>query len=244
MQSPRTLADSVERLVRPAPGADERFSGYAVTGLPFSSGYILALRRFPASSLGPGYTSVWLRSPAGTWTMYATVDPTLSCPRYFGSAVGSASVQRISLDWRGDHWLSVGIGGEVDLEWQLRLGSTPATRLLSAMAGFMPEKLWRSPVVLRAVGAAAGVSLRAGHIALAGVVPNGQRFRVRPKRLWLVEESSARLRGQDLGPPGAQPVQVQLGTFLLPQRGLFMIGTAVFEPFDPARHLPATAPRP
>lgn len=244
MQSPRTLAAGAELLDRPVPGADERFSGYAVTGLPFSSGHILALRRFPASSLGPGYTSVWLRDPAGAWTMYATVDPALSCPRYFGSAVGSTSVHRISLDWRGDRCLSVVIGGEVELEWQLRLGSVPATRLLSAVAGLIPEKLWHSPLVLRAVGAAAGASLRAGRIPLTGLVPNGQRFRVRPQRLWLVKESSARLHGQDLGAPGTRPVQAQLGSFRLPRRGLFMFGTAVFEPFDPARHLPATAPRP
>jgi hypothetical protein len=32
-------------------------------GLPLASGHILAMRRFPASSVGPGYTSVWHRGP-------------------------------------------------------------------------------------------------------------------------------------------------------------------------------------
>ncbi|MCG2622003.1 hypothetical protein LVY72_08740 [Arthrobacter sp. I2-34] len=230
MKSPRTLAAGAERLDRPASGPDEQFSGYAVTGLPFSSGHILALRRFPASSLGPGYTSVWLRNPAGTWAMYVTVDPALSCPRYFGSAVGSTWVQPISITWRGDHDLAVGIGGDVDLAWELRLGSTPATLIFSAMAGTLPEKLWRSPAFLRAAGSTGGRLLRSGRIALTGLAPNGQRFSVRPKRLWLVKESSARLRGQDLGRPGALPVQARLGGLLIPQRGFFMAGTAIFEP--------------
>ena len=45
------------------PGQEERFSGYGVMGLPFRSGHVLALRRFPVTSVGPGYTSVWWRDP-------------------------------------------------------------------------------------------------------------------------------------------------------------------------------------
>ena len=58
----------IERLEQHAPlleGEGDRFSGYAVIGLPFQSGHILALRRFPASTIGPGYTSVWHRDPSG-----------------------------------------------------------------------------------------------------------------------------------------------------------------------------------
>ena len=53
-------------------GPGDRFSGYAIIGLPFQSGHVLALRRFPTSSIGPGYTAVWHRNPSGRWTFYST----------------------------------------------------------------------------------------------------------------------------------------------------------------------------
>jgi hypothetical protein len=61
-------------------------------------------------------------------------------------------------------------------------------------------------------------------------VPNGQRFDVRPRRMWLVAGSRAALQGRDLGKPTALPVQDRLGDFWIPQRGILMLGTAVFEP--------------
>ncbi len=61
MSDPRGLVERIERGIELPEGVDERFSGYGVMGLPFASGHILALRRFPASSVGPAYTSVWHR---------------------------------------------------------------------------------------------------------------------------------------------------------------------------------------
>ena len=70
MAGPKELAERAERAALP-PWADrERFAGYGVMGLPFASGHALGMRRFPASSVGPGYTSVWHRSPGGGWTFY------------------------------------------------------------------------------------------------------------------------------------------------------------------------------
>jgi hypothetical protein len=43
--------------------AEERFAGYGVMGLPFRSGHYLALRHFPATSIGPGFRAVWHRDP-------------------------------------------------------------------------------------------------------------------------------------------------------------------------------------
>ena len=54
MSSPKSLAESTEFGAELPPGNEERFSGYGVMGLPFASGHILSLRRFPASSLGEG----------------------------------------------------------------------------------------------------------------------------------------------------------------------------------------------
>ena len=239
MQSPRTLVESVERHPALPAGPEERFAGYGVMGVPFSSGHILALRHFPASSVGPGYHSVWIRDPAGVWTMHSTAAPGSSCPRYFGSALGSASTGGISIRWRNDYSFSVEAGDGVDLSWDVTLAATPVTRLMSAVAGAVPERLWRSRTFLRAMGAVAGPVLGAGHIGLTGRVPNGQTFVARPRQMWVVRGSTAHLHGHSLGQVSALPVQARLGDFWIPQRGIFMIGSSVFEPFDPATHLAA-----
>ena len=230
MQSPRTLVESVEHNPALPSGPEERFAGYGVMGVPFSSGHILALRRFSDSSVGPGYTSVWIRDPAGVWTMHSTTDPGSSCPRYFGSALGSATTGGISLRWRDDYSLRVEVGEPVDLSWDMTLAATPITRLMSAVAGAVPERLWRNRTFLHALGAVAGPVLGAGHIGLTGRVPNGQTFGARPRQMWFIRESTAHLQGHNLGRAAALPVQDRLGDFWIPQRGLFMIGSSVFEP--------------
>lgn len=243
MQSPQALIEALERAVeRPAggrAGADgragdtgdtERFTGFGITGVPFSSGYVLALRRFAGSSIGPGYTSVWIRDPAGAWSMHGTVDPGLSCPRYFGAALESASTSRISLAWSGSHAFTVDVDGGAVLHWELILRATPVTRAMSAVSGVAPERLWRSRTFLRAMGAVAGPALGAGRLRLTGHVPNGQRFAVYPRRLWFVAGSRAVLKGCYLGKPAALTVQDRLGDFWIPRRGILMMGNAEFEP--------------
>ena len=89
------------------------------------------------------------------------------------------------------------------------------------------------------MGAVAGPALGAGHIGLTGKVPNGQTFGARPQRMWFVRESTARLHGHSLGQVSALPVQDRLADFWIPQRGIFMIGSSVFDPFDAATHLAA-----
>jgi hypothetical protein len=48
---PRDVVAALEATPTLPPGIDERFSGWGVMGLPFSSGHYLALRRFAASSM-------------------------------------------------------------------------------------------------------------------------------------------------------------------------------------------------
>ncbi len=72
---PRKLIQQLEATASLPPGQQERFNGYGVMGLPFKSGHILAMRRFPAASIGPGYISIWHRTPQGDWSFYATAQP-------------------------------------------------------------------------------------------------------------------------------------------------------------------------
>jgi len=236
MLEPRELVNRLEQAPEVPEGGEERFAGYGVMGLTFTSGHILGLRRFPASSLGPGYTSVWHRDPEGRWSMYQNVPPDQACPRYFGSAVAEATMQDITIEWSGPHEFRVSIEGDCALRWSLSLTSIPTTRFMNAIGGATPGALWRQPLFLKLMGGVASVALGAGHLALAGEAPNGQRFIANPRLIWTVSASTASLNGQYLGSPGALPVQAQLGDFWIPQRGLFVIGSAFMESFDPARH--------
>src|SRR3990172_12687318 len=107
MAEPRELAERAERAALPPWRDHERFAGYGVMGLPFASGHVLGMRRFPASSVGPGYTSVWRRTPAGDWTFYSDVEPLQSCNRFFGSAVETFQRTTIALDWTGTRSLRI-----------------------------------------------------------------------------------------------------------------------------------------
>lgn len=233
---PRDYAERIERAPVLPSGDDERLNGYGVMGLPFSSGHILAMRRFSASSVGSGYTSVWHRGPNGDWTFYTDVDPLLACPRYFGASARSAVERPIELAWPAPRVLRVGVPA-AELAWEIELASTAATRALNAMARLMPDRLWKNRRVLSLMAAMAGPMLGAGRLGVHGRVPNGQAFVANPMVLWTVARSAATLGGTDLGPLGPLAVQARLGDFWIPQRGLFAVGRAYFETFDPARHL-------
>lgn len=235
MEDVRAQVENEETHPRLPDGEEERFRGYGVMAAPFRSGHLLALRRFPASSLGPGYTSVWHRSPAGRWTFWSDQPPLAACPRYFGSAVESALEAEVSVVWDSPTSFRVAVP-TAELQWSLHLRATLATRALNAMAGLMPERAWRNPTVLGLMAAMAGTFLRAGRLRLQGTSPNGQRFVANPTRIWIVDRTEATLDGQAFGTPGPLPVQARLGDFWIPQRGLFVPGRAFFEPADPRRH--------
>lgn len=108
---------------------------------------------------------------------------------------GPARPGVIEHTWVDDRTLHVQIPGVVD--WSLHVGPTPSTRMMSG---------------------------HLGQLALTGQVPNGQRYRMGPSRVWLVHASDARVDGVDLGPIGPLPQQARLGDFWIPQRGLLAHG--------------------
>jgi hypothetical protein len=241
MREPKYIVDEIEAAAALSEGEDERFFGYAVIGLPFDSGHVLALRRFPASSIGPGYTSVWHRDPEGRWTFYQDAPPELACSRYFGREIEEAVLQPIDIKWNSPCNFTVRCDGGRSLEWHVTARPTLATRLMNTAAGLMPRSWWRSPTVLSLMGVAAQLGLGTGNLRLTGRLPNGQTYIANPKTLWLVDESRAVIGGVDLGRPGPLPEQGRLGEFLIPQRGIFAVASAYIENFDPARHLTATS---
>ncbi len=224
-------------------GTGERFAGYGVMSCPFASGDLLCLRRFPASSVGPAYTSVWHRAPTGTWSFYQNAPLAQFCPRYFSSALGSAAIAAITVTWTGDNAFEVNIPAPIDLHWQVVLGATLATRLLNRVAPLIPERLWQQRAFLAAMSRVAGGALGAGKLALAGQAPNGQGFIANPRQIWTIPTSQATLGSRAFGDVAVLGGQARLGDFWIPARGLFAIGNASFTPFDPERHhLPEPTP--
>jgi hypothetical protein len=237
VKDPRTIVQRIEQDPRLPHGRAERFRGYAVLGVPFTSGDVLAMRRFPASSVGPGYTSVWHRNSDGEWTMWVDSEPLHACPRYFGSGVERVIRVPIDVSWPDPLRMTLRIEEGRELDWEIMLAWTLTTRFLSAVGRATPDLLWRRRFALSLMGAVAGRMLRAGRLSLHGTAPNGQWFMANPKSIWAVIGGRALLHGADLGGLAPLPETASLGNFLIPQRGIFAVGQALFEPFAEGRHM-------
>jgi hypothetical protein len=218
---PRAIIRNIEKVKTLPPGNGDRFAGYAVIGLTFRSGHVLAMRRFPASSVGAAYTSVWHRDPSGNWTFYSTVPPELGCSRYFGADVRRNVVGPIDLEWTGPANFRVRIG-EV-LDWEMTLSESLLSRLMNTAARLVPETWWRIAAPLKLMGFAARMLLGTGKMNLSGETPNGQQFIANPQRIWLIDSSRAAVSRIDLGPLGPLHEQARLNEFLIPQRGVFAV---------------------
>jgi hypothetical protein len=226
MTTVASLAAETEERRTPPGGAGERFAGYGIMGLPFASGHVLAMRRFPASSLGPPYTSIWHRDPNGRWVMWQNQAAELACPRYF-SAVAEAHQVDVELEWTGPATIHLAVPA-LGFEWSTTLRASGVTRVLNGVGAVLPDRLWKAKPFLSLMGPVAGAALRAGRVGLAGVTPNGQHFIANPLKIWMVATTTASLAGTDFGPMGRLEYQAALADFWIPQRGVFAIGRAYF----------------
>lgn len=207
-------------------GPGEWLSGYSVLGVSFDSGHVLALRRFTASSIGPGYASVWHRTPAGVWTFYATVRPEQACARYFGAAVDYNVLANVEVEWAAPNELRVSMADTLD--WRIRLTSSVATRLFNRIVAVWPEGVRPSSTTIRWMEWVAKATLGTGRMALTGHTPNRNPYALIPRRVWLVASSRAAWRGHDLGPCGALTAPASLAGVRIPERGLFIVGQEWF----------------
>lgn len=229
MKAPGQFAQAVEdRPVLP-PGDCERVSGYGVMGLPFTSGHVLGLRRWTASSVGDKFTSIWHRDPTGRWTFYESAPCEVACSRYFGDGVDRLVEGQIELGWETPARLRVRTSdGAVD--WSVEMEATARTRLMSATGSVLPLTAWRNGPLLRAIGTVAGPFLGVGKVHLTGTTSNRQHFDANPLRIWYVAASHAVVEGEDLGPIGALAEQAHMEDFYLPQRGIFSMGRVFIQP--------------
>jgi len=154
-----TVAAMLANPILPA-GDDERFVGFGIMGLPFANGHYLALRQFPAVTVGHPYLSVWHRDPSCTWTFYATTPAQQSCARYFGSATPNDAVQcDIQLSWASPSSILVEIHGV--LHWTVEFETTAATKLMAMIGGRLSDSAWANPLILTWLGRVARRTLGA-----------------------------------------------------------------------------------
>ena len=238
--TPAEVAGALEDAPGRLDAQRERLRGYGVMGLPFASGHVLGLRRFPVSSIGPGYTSIWHRSPDGRWSFWSTAAAEVSCARYTGEISDDTRQAAIRLAWPGPYRLTIA-ADEPSLSWEVTFASTPASRTLSALAQRLPGQFLGNESVLRVLGPVAGTLLGAGRLALTGTMPNRQVFHLVPSQVWMVTASRARLGATDLGSPAPLPEQATIGDFRIPQKGLLAVGDLDVEPLSLARHSARTA---
>lgn len=241
MLTPKKLVDALEHKAELPEGSEERFSGYGVMAVPFISRHILCLRRWPASSVGQGYTSVWHRHPDGEWIFIQDVPPREGCARYFGSAIAKFLRGKIEIEWSSPWKFRVTTDGDYHINWQVSLDQNLVTRTANTLGNAVPDPLWQKEWFLKFVGHVGSLAQGKERMNLTGQVPNGQKVRIHPKSMFIVSSSSATVNGQDLGEMGPLPTQARLGDIWLPQSGRFFIARAFMEPFDPDRHLATTS---
>ena len=239
MNEPRDLIQRLERKPQLPRGEGEIMSMYAVESCPFASGDILCSRHVLASSFGPAYTAIWHRDTDGDWHFYQDVLPRQGCARFFGKALADITVLPIETHWEGPRRLRIVAPGRI--VWQLDLSSTLATRAMNLMGSLMPGTLWKNQTVLTALAPVASVALGAGKLRLTGRVPNGQRFIANPLLTWTVPSANAVVGGRNLGAVAPLQEQPKLGDFWIPRTGLFAVGRAFFDTFDPETHSAATS---
>jgi hypothetical protein len=240
--TPRTAAALIESGPRLPAGTGERFTGYGVLGIAFTSGHVLALRRMAASSVGPAFTSVWHRPPGGAWTFFADTDPDQACGRYFGVVGRVGRDDGIRLTWRGPTSLSV-VVPTAGLAWAIHLAAAPGTRVMTTLRRRLPASVRRRPAVQTGMAMAGARMLGLRELTATGTTPSGHWFRLDAHRFWRVDASSARLRGDHLGSPTPMRGPTDLGDFRIPARGVFTMGDAFFEAAVPKyEHPRSTTP--
>lgn len=226
---PAEIAAALEREGPLPPGPDERYSGYAVLGVGFTSGDVLALRRFPVTSRGPAYTSVWHRDPEGRWTLFTDV-PDEGCARHFGPALDAIVLAPIRIEWTDSCRMAIAVDGGRRLTWSLTMRATALTRAFNRFGPSVQPLLERHPGLLTVLATVARVALWTGPLRLTGLTPSGAAFAGRPWALWTVGASWACIDGRETGPSRVLREPLALGDFPIPKRGLFAVSHAVIRP--------------
>ncbi|MGA7913215.1 MAG: hypothetical protein WCC30_16935 [Candidatus Dormiibacterota bacterium] len=207
----------------------EHVKGWAVFGLPFDSGHVLALRVLPQSNVTP-YRSLYHRNPQGNWALYVDGPKACACTRYYGSACELTGYTRLRVEWTGLATVHITLN-EPAVDWTFTATSDWRLGLMNTINAALPMASWRSRSLLRARELAAR-ALGLGDLRLRTVTPSGHVGTFMPERIYFIEQSSASFDGVDLGRPAHWRENPMIGSLPLPTRGILASGQAVWQTRD------------
>ena len=191
--------------------------GYAVMLLPFSTGHMLALRRFHESSISP-YVSVWHCNPEGEWSIYND-GPSLetTCPRWWGPALIKAELTDIRLHWMDSNTLRVTME-KPSLEWTLSI--KPSSGLLNLVNNVntkIPYRFLRSGFMRRIQEVMARYVFNLGDLNFSFITPTQKDAMIVMEAFYYIDDSKAIWQGKDLGEQINLKRNPSIGNIALPR---------------------------
>ncbi len=206
----------------PWPGWEHVY-GFTAYTMTFSSGHVLAVRRFPQNDFAP-YTTVWHRTPEGDWSIfYDAPRPDIACPRYFGPAVQLIQPARIRLTWTGPTSFRVEMKDPA-LIWEVSMKTTPLLRAMNALNARLPLFTWRFSALVTMRAWMARWMFGMGNVSLSATMPSGHLGILMPLRVYFIEDSRAVFDGIDLGKPERVRANPTIGQVRLSARPAFAVG--------------------
>jgi hypothetical protein len=211
------------------------YHGYQSSFIPLSSGYYLYVASWDSTPTSfPSFSNIWVITPEDRRMLFA--DPPASsvivCIYHQFHEVYPAS---ISLDWDAEHHLVIrcaSLDGEHEVNVDLRLGETLASRLLAALASGQPNHFMLSRPVVAVSEFLVNLLAAKGGSTMFGETETGQPFYLgSADQVMLVRSGSAEMNGKDLGHvssptwpiefgdggPTTQPL-LRLGTLFIPYK--------------------------
>lgn len=200
------------------------YSGTFVPGIYFSSGYCLLA--FDFTSVPPNvdpFIYVWIITPDGERTLYA--DPEEGIELVSGyHTVDQGVGGHITREQTGSDTVRVTVEGNdgTNLELELSVGQTMATRALNALSALTPKTVARTQF-----GAALGTVLldrllETNGTKVAGRTEIGSPYRFEADHINIITDASATLNGEDLGTPTAPDRLVEFGDVKIGNIPLYM----------------------
>jgi hypothetical protein len=119
------------------------------------------------------------------------------------------------------------------LQWTISITTTPLFMLMNTISQAIPERLWRTSLMLRGFERIGGTLFDLGDVTLSGKAPNGQFGILMPRQMFPIAAAAACLDGLDLGKPTRSRENPSIGALRLPARPIFAVGRAYFEIQDP-----------
>jgi hypothetical protein len=212
----------------------QRFHGRFSPGICFDSGHCFWLFKWEQTPTSLGsYSNIWIITPEGDRLLYA--DPPEAGPfveKYhdFDRTTGAS----ITWDRIDDQVLEIHVDGDdgTTLELRAELGSSPATRLLTAISTLTPNAVLRTSVGQTMSNLSLASVMDVNGLKTAGTTETQEPYRFEADRIRAVTTASATLNGDDLGKLGPPGRPIEFGDAKTPDDPFFAVADVFLRPPD------------